>query len=62
MNWMISTRRGFLRAGTAVAAEVFLPGTLLATGEVPAESALAHDPMRPQFHLLPAKNWMNDPN
>ena len=23
---------------------------------------LARDPLRPQFHLLPAKNWMNDPN
>ena len=26
------------------------------------EVRLAADPMRPQFHLLPAKNWMNDPN
>jgi beta-fructofuranosidase len=26
------------------------------------EMKLANDPMRPQFHLLPAKNWMNDPN
>jgi len=23
---------------------------------------LATDPLRPQFHLLPAQNWMNDPN
>ena len=23
---------------------------------------LAADPLRPQFHLLPRKNWMNDPN
>ena len=23
---------------------------------------LARDPRRPQFHLLPAANWMNDPN
>ena len=23
---------------------------------------LATDPRRPQFHLLPAANWMNDPN
>ena len=23
---------------------------------------LASDPLRPQYHLLPAKNWMNDPN
>jgi beta-fructofuranosidase len=25
-------------------------------------SGLAGDPRRPQFHLLPAANWMNDPN
>ena len=25
-------------------------------------SALALDPLRPQFHLLPAANWMNDPD
>ena len=25
-------------------------------------SALASDPRRPQYHLLPAANWMNDPN
>ena len=24
--------------------------------------SLASDPLRPQFHLLPAANWMNDPN
>jgi beta-fructofuranosidase len=26
------------------------------------KSRIAADPLRPQFHLLPAKNWMNDPN
>jgi len=26
------------------------------------EPKLASDPRRPQFHLLPAANWMNDPN
>ena len=25
-------------------------------------ASLAADPRRPQFHLLPAANWMNDPN
>lgn len=25
-------------------------------------SRLASDPLRPQYHLLPAANWMNDPN
>lgn len=30
---------------------------------LPAElcDRLAHDPLRPQFHLLPRHNWMNDP-
>jgi beta-fructofuranosidase len=31
-----------------------------AAGETTAK--LASDPRRPQFHLLPAANWMNDPN
>ena len=26
------------------------------------EARLALDPRRPQFHLLPKRNWMNDPN
>jgi beta-fructofuranosidase len=26
------------------------------------QSKLANDPLRPQFHLLPTRNWMNDPN
>lgn len=25
-------------------------------------ATLAQDPLRPQYHLLPAGNWMNDPN
>src|SRR5947207_2081910 len=27
-----------------------------------AAALIAQDPRRPQFHLLPAHNWMNDPN
>src|SRR5579862_9327131 len=27
-----------------------------------SSSALASDPLRPQYHLLPAANWMNDPD
>ena len=26
------------------------------------QTDLAHDPLRPEFHLLPQHNWMNDPN
>ena len=51
--------------------------TLLASGTLPAlglraqaatrsdavsPAVLASDPLRPQYHLLPAANWMNDPN
>ena len=53
------TRRRFLGSCAAGAALVALPLPL--AGEV-SEATLASDPMRPQFHLLPARNWMNDPN
>ena len=25
-------------------------------------NSIAHDPLRPEFHLMPQHNWMNDPN
>ena len=50
------TRRRFLAAGAASSVLLRVP-LLGETG-----TRLADDPMRPQFHLLPAKNWMNDPN
>jgi beta-fructofuranosidase len=53
------TRRRFLASSAAAAALSQLTPQLLADAS-PQE--LAHDPRRPQFHLLPAKNWMNDPN
>jgi len=31
-------------------------------GLEPIVDRLASDPRRPQYHLLPARNWMNDPN
>ncbi len=62
---MANTRRPFLKnlasAPLAAAANStlrffdFLAADDLAAG-------LAADPLRPQCHLLPAKNWMNDPN
>ncbi|HEX3118465.1 MAG TPA: twin-arginine translocation signal domain-containing protein, partial [Candidatus Acidoferrum sp.] len=54
-----STRRHFLKSSAAAAAlSTFHPKNLLAA----TEKNLSTDPLRPQFHLLPAKNWMNDPN
>jgi beta-fructofuranosidase len=48
----IMRRREFLGMAAAVP---------LAAGTVPA-TKMADDPQRPQYHFLPAANWMNDPN
>ena len=58
---MTSSRRDFLRALAATGAFAATPGFPSLARLVPA-SRLAQDPLRPQFHLLPARNWMNDPN
>lgn len=59
-------RRAFLaactRAGIATALLPSIPRTgwgLAAPSEV---QNIANDPLRPQYHLLPPHNWMNDPN
>ena len=57
------TRRQFLAQSliqTAASLATTSSGELFAAA--PLASTLAHDPLRPQFHLLPAGNWMNDPN
>jgi beta-fructofuranosidase len=56
------SRRIFLRqTGSAAAATFLLRSTLFGVREsLPAR--LASDRTRPQYHLLPAANWMNDPN
>ncbi len=60
------TRRKFLSSTALLATASMLPCEILAQGAVKGDGALeaelAKDPMRPQFHLLPAANWMNDPN
>ena len=53
-------RRDFI-GGTAVSAAAFASRALLAQATGP-KPALASDPERPQYHLLPKSNWMNDPN
>lgn len=45
--------------GSGVAMRNIVPQQLAGTQP---HHDLAHDPERPQFHLLPARNWMNDPN
>jgi beta-fructofuranosidase len=61
-----ATRREFLSSAAAVAATSMLPRGIIAQGMAGGDTGLgaklAADPLRPQFHLLPASNWMNDPN
>ena len=52
-------RRAFLKSAIGTAGAAALSGPLFAAV---APTTLAADPRRPQFHLLPAANWMNDPN
>lgn len=62
------SRRGFLQGigGCSAASLAYPPLSLrrLLDGseETQLAAQLASDPLRPQFHLLPARNWMNDPN
>jgi beta-fructofuranosidase len=63
---MPASRRDFLRKLLASPVAAIPNSKLFSTfaffGDDDLESRLAADPLRPQFHLLPAKNWMNDPN
>ena len=56
-----TTRREFLARMGAVGAVTVGTRGMWAQRDA-LVTMLAQDPMRPQFHLLPAKNWMNDPN
>ncbi len=62
------SRREFLKASASAAAFVSarpnfsVLHALESSTEDVLRTRLAADPLRPQFHLLPAKNWMNDPN
>ncbi|MGA8531570.1 MAG: glycoside hydrolase family 32 protein [Acidobacteriaceae bacterium] len=55
----VLTRRTFLARTAALAGAATL--RIPAFAEVSAAD-LASDPRRPQYHFLPARNWMNDPN
>ncbi len=61
---MTLNRRDFLiRLIGAASVTVFGPSIFLAESFASVSpTVLAADPRRPQFHLLPAANWMNDPN
>jgi len=57
-----TTRRNFLRVAAGSGAFASLPRHSWPLSPDDLQTKLAADPLRPQFHLLPAKNWMNDPN
>ncbi len=56
-----SATYALLRRERALAGVLEQPGD--ASGDLTPElrDKLRHDPFRPQFHLLPRANWMNDP-
>jgi beta-fructofuranosidase len=57
------SRRDFLRVSSAAAFASRLPRLLASDAASEALCRkLASDPLRPQYHLIPAHNWMNDPN
>jgi beta-fructofuranosidase len=62
MSWI--SRRAFLwQTGCATAATLLSrPAEVLAARGTNPQARLASDRLRPQYHLLPASNWMNDPN
>lgn len=59
------SRRDFLQLSSAAAlAPAWSRLSPISADHDPAALCrkLASDPLRPQYHLLPAHNWMNDPN
>ncbi len=55
-------RRDFMRVLGASGACASLSPVIWNSQAPDLRERLAADPLRPQYHLLPAKNWMNDPN
>ena len=67
----ISRRKFLAQAGLAATSAAMPPVSLRAAtfvvkapnqAEPPLAARLMNYPLRPQYHLLPAANWMNDPN
>jgi beta-fructofuranosidase len=57
---MTISRRTFLQLSATAAFSGFLEPLHSRNSELCDK--LTSDPLRPQYHLLPAHNWMNDPN
>lgn len=59
-NFLLASAACVLYRGSAETMQEQHNNSLLS--EKSLRDKLMHDPLRPQFHLLPAANWMNDPN
>ena len=60
---MKQDRRNFLKLlGRSAATGLLLTGKSRASFAERDASDIARDPLRPEFHLMPPHNWMNDPN
>ena len=57
----ISRRTFLVQCGVASGAALLGRG-MPTSSSSDLRARLAADPLRPQFHLMPAANWMNDPN
>jgi beta-fructofuranosidase len=59
---MALSRRKFVQMSSAAAFSPLWTRINFPANDSSLCSKLQADPLRPQFHLLPARNWMNDPN
>jgi beta-fructofuranosidase len=61
---MAISRRTFLQmsAGATLGSASYKFWAADSSNESSICRRLASDPLRPQYHLLPSRNWMNDPN
>jgi beta-fructofuranosidase len=59
---MKQDRRVFLKSLGLGTASGLLPGRARSAEISDRVADIAHDPVRPEYHLLPPHNWMNDPN
>ena len=56
-------RRSFLKSlGYGTATGLLLTGKTRVSFAAREAAEIARDPLRPEFHLMPPHNWMNDPN
>jgi beta-fructofuranosidase len=59
-NLMQTSRRTALKT-IALASAAALASPRVSVAQTPEPELPIHDPLRPSFHYLPTRNWMNDP-